>query len=186
MELCVHAQSLSHVWLFATLGIVARQAPLSMGFSRQEYWSGVPFPTPEDLPSPGIEPPTLVSPALAGRFFTRRHGFNPWVGKIPQRRKCQPTPVFFPGESRGQRSLVGYCPWGCKESDMTYQINSSDTRLIHIVLFFIYLINFLTALWSILVPWSGIKPVSPEWNCGVLNPGPPRKPLISFLLKKNI
>ena len=43
------------------------QAPLSMGFSRQEYWSGSPFPTPGDLPNPGIEP---VSPALAGRFFT--------------------------------------------------------------------------------------------------------------------
>ena len=46
---------------------VACQAPLSMGFSRQEYWSGVPFPSPGDLPDPGIEP---VSPALAGEFFT--------------------------------------------------------------------------------------------------------------------
>ena len=43
------------------------QAPLSMGFPRQEYWSGLPFPPPGDLPDPGIEP---VSPALAGRFFT--------------------------------------------------------------------------------------------------------------------
>ena len=46
---------------------VAHQAPQSMGFSRQEYWSGLPFPSPGDLPDPGIEP---ESPALAGRFFT--------------------------------------------------------------------------------------------------------------------
>ena len=45
-------------------------APLSMEFSRQEYWCGLPFPTPGDLPDPGIEPASLVSPALAGRFFT--------------------------------------------------------------------------------------------------------------------
>ena len=49
---------------------VACQAPLLMEFSRQEYWSGVPFPTPVDLPDPGIEPASPVSPALAGRFFT--------------------------------------------------------------------------------------------------------------------
>ena len=44
----------------------------------------------------------------------RRHGFDSWVGKIPWRRKWQPTPVFLPGESHGQRSLVGYSPWGRK------------------------------------------------------------------------
>ena len=49
---------------------VAHQPPLSMGFSRQEYWSGLPFPSPGDLPHPGTEPASLVSPALAGRFFT--------------------------------------------------------------------------------------------------------------------
>ena len=52
----------------------------------------------------------------------RRHkrlGFSPWVGKIPWRRKWQPTPVFLPGEFHGQRSLAGYSPWDCKESDMT-------------------------------------------------------------------
>ena len=52
---------LSRVRLFATLWTVAYQAPLSMGFSRQEYWSGLPFPSPGDLPNPGLEPgsPTL-------------------------------------------------------------------------------------------------------------------------------
>ena len=49
---------------------VAHQAPLSMGFSREEYWSGLPFPPPGDLPDPGIEPMSPVSPALAGGCFT--------------------------------------------------------------------------------------------------------------------
>ena len=48
---------------------VAHQAPLSMEFSRQEYWSGLPFPSPGHLPKPGIKPASLVSPALAGGFF---------------------------------------------------------------------------------------------------------------------
>ena len=60
----------SHVWLFATLWTVDRQAPLSMGFSRQEYWSGLPCPPPGDLPDPGIEPTSLISPALAGGCFS--------------------------------------------------------------------------------------------------------------------
>ena len=58
---------LSHVQLFATPWTVAQQASLPLGFPRQEYWSGLPFPSPEDIPGPGIEP---VSPALAGGFFT--------------------------------------------------------------------------------------------------------------------
>ena len=49
----------------------------------------------------------------------KRRGFNAWVRKIPWRRAWQPTPILLPGESHGQRSLVGYSPWGCKESDMT-------------------------------------------------------------------
>ena len=60
----------SSVRLFATLWTVAHEAPLSMGFSRQEYWSGLPCPPPGDLPDPGIEPTSLMSPALAGGFFT--------------------------------------------------------------------------------------------------------------------
>ena len=50
--------------------IIARQAPLPMEFSRQEYWSEVPFPTEGNLPNPGIKPVSLLSPALAGGFFT--------------------------------------------------------------------------------------------------------------------
>ena len=59
-------QALSHVQLFVTPWTVAYQAPHSVGFSRQEYWNGLPFPHPEDLPDPGIEPrsPTLQADAL--------------------------------------------------------------------------------------------------------------------------
>ena len=60
----------SQVQLFVTLWTIAHQSPLFMGFSRQEYWSGLPYPPPGDLPNPGIEPASLTSPALAGRFFT--------------------------------------------------------------------------------------------------------------------
>ena len=63
------AQSLSCVPLLATPWTVAHQASLSMGISRQEYWSGLPLPTPTDLPNLGIKPASLASPALAGGFF---------------------------------------------------------------------------------------------------------------------
>ena len=66
---------LSHfgrVQLFATLWTVAHQAPLSVGFPRQEHWSRVPCSLPEDLPDAGMEPVSLRSPALAGGFFTTR------------------------------------------------------------------------------------------------------------------
>ena len=62
----------SRVRLFATPWTVALQAPLSVGFSRQENWSGLPFPTLGDLPNPGIESSSIMSPALAGGFFTAR------------------------------------------------------------------------------------------------------------------
>ena len=72
---------------FETPWTVAHQAPLSMGFSRQEYWSGSPFPSPGDLPDPGIQPTSPVSPALAGRFFTTEPSEAPVL--IRQLRKCQ-------------------------------------------------------------------------------------------------
>ena len=168
-----------------------------MGFSRQEYWSGLPCLPPGDLPDPGIEPESLMFPALAGGFFTtsaireaqpnvmtdlitrllklkslsiiifrviskyvyichlslckfiyichiyipsipftphlpciwpprwhsgkesgfqcrrcKRCRFDPWVEKIPWRRKWQHPPVFWPGKFHGQRSLGGYSSWG--------------------------------------------------------------------------
>ena len=60
----------SHVQFFVTIWTITLQTLLSRGFFRQEYWSGLPFPTPGGLPDPGIEPTSLVSPALADGFFT--------------------------------------------------------------------------------------------------------------------
>ena len=67
MCVCVCVHALSHVQLFETPGIVDHQAPLSMGFYRQEYLSSLTFPTPGDLPTQGLN---LQSPELAGGFFT--------------------------------------------------------------------------------------------------------------------
>ena len=66
----VKVKSLSRVRLFGTPWTIAHQAHPSMGFSRQECWSGLPFPSPGDLPDLGIKPASLVPPTLAGRFFT--------------------------------------------------------------------------------------------------------------------
>ena len=74
MHVCV----LSQVRFFATPWTAADQAPLSMEFSRQEYWIGLPFPSPGDLPDPGIEPTSPVSPAMVGRFFTTEPPGNLW------------------------------------------------------------------------------------------------------------
>ena len=71
--------------------------------------------------------PSQLLRGLSGKEFACQCGslkqrrFDPWVRKIPWRRKWQPTPVLLPGESHGQRSLAGYSPWGCKEQDTTEQ-----------------------------------------------------------------
>ena len=161
----------SHVQLFATLWTVAHQAPLSMGFFRQEYWSGLPCPPPGDLLHPRIEPESPVAPALwadslplvppgkpqsnytpveintekamaphsstpawkipwmeePGRLQSMRslRVGHDWVTSLSLftfmhwGRKWQPTPVFLPGESKRQRSLVGGRLWGRTESDTT-------------------------------------------------------------------
>ena len=76
----------------------------------------------------------------------KRHGFSPWVGKIPWRRAWQPTPGFLTGKSHGQRSLVGYSPWGRKESDTTEatkQHDCMDKR--HLIVF---------SKWPLQATWS--------------------------------
>ena len=91
----MHAQSL-FAQLFVTPWTVAHQAPLSVEFSRQEYWSGLPFPSPEDLPDPGIEP---MSPALAGGFFLpQSHLGSPNLSE-----KCRYCPLRekWPGQCAG-------------------------------------------------------------------------------------
>ena len=74
----MHAQLLSCVQLFVIPCVVVHQAPLSMGFFRQEYWSGLPFPPPGDLPNPGIEP---ISAVLADEFFTTALHGKPQLSK---------------------------------------------------------------------------------------------------------
>ena len=84
---------LSCVWLFAAPWTIAHQVPLLMEFSRQEYWNRLPFPTPGDLPEPGIEPVSPASPAVAGRFFTT-------------------SPSGKPGMERHLAFLQGAQAWG--------------------------------------------------------------------------
>ena len=85
--ICVCVCVLSHIQLFVTLWTVADQAPLSVGFSRQESWSGLTFPSPGDLPDPGTKPKYLMSPALAGGLFTKVPPGKPRVEGMPQKRK---------------------------------------------------------------------------------------------------
>ena len=126
----VKVKSLSCVQLLSTPWTVAYQAPPSMGFSRQDNRSGVPLPSPalhftfqlKDLQLKDCFlkkhfPWWLSSKESTCQF--RRHGFNPWIGKIPWRRKWQLMPVFLPGKPHGQRSLEGHSPWGYKQLDTT-------------------------------------------------------------------
>ena len=92
-------QSLRHVQVFATAWTVACQAPLSMEFPKQEFWTGWPFPSPGDLPNPGIEP---TSPAFAGKFFTPKPLGKPYVQLYRCRHKsmcvclCVCVCTYFP------------------------------------------------------------------------------------------
>ena len=114
---------LSQVQLFMTPSIVARQTPLSMEFARQEYWSGLPFPTPEDLPNPRIEPVSLEPPALAGGFFTIVPSGRPLRWYIP-RNKCGVDKAFRQKNHklfRSQSSPVGKPILGRTLSDPMYK-----------------------------------------------------------------
>ena len=78
-QTCVHILScFRRVQLSETIWTVAHQVPLSMGFSRQEYWSGLPCPPAGDLSNPGIKPMSFMSPALAGRFFATSSTWEAW------------------------------------------------------------------------------------------------------------
>ena len=73
----------------------------------------------------------MVKNLPASARDVKRQGFDPWVGKIPQKRAWQPTPVFLPRESLGERNLAGYSPWGRKESDMTERLSLIHHSLLH-------------------------------------------------------
>ena len=114
----------------------------------------------------------------------RRPGFDPWVGKVPWRRKWQPTPVFMPGESHGPRSLLGYSPWGRKELDTTERLHFHfHLRLLHWqVSSFPVPPPGKPKTCGILVPWPGIEPGSLHWKCWVLTTRPPGTSLYSTRL----
>ena len=105
------------VWLFATLQTVARQPPLSMGLSGQEYRSGLPYPTPGDLPDPGIEPTSLASPAFAGGFFTAsaasaapREEFVAAPRRREYRARTTRGSIRVGQQAEGQEECVGQLP----------------------------------------------------------------------------
>ena len=107
----------SCVRLLTTPWTVSRQAPLSVRFSRQEYWSGLPFPPPGGPPDPGIEPISLVSPGLAGRFLSAAPPGKPcesdsdrYLLGLPDRHLCgtcrfpvRPAPGLLPPSKQNRR-----------------------------------------------------------------------------------
>ena len=127
-------QLLRHVWLFATSWTAARQASLSimsllklMSIESVMPSSHLIFCRPLLLLPSSIRKVnhlfTVVFRPLPTMPTMWGPGFNPWVGKIPWRRKWQPTPVFLPGEFHGWWNLVGYSPWGRKELDTTERLH---------------------------------------------------------------
>ena len=106
------AWSLSHVWLFSTLWLQHSKSPLSMGFSRQEYWNGLPLPSPGDLPNPGIEPGSLALPCEpAGKpqeywwhflnYFQKLQGWGFWDSSVVK------NPPANVGDIRALGSIPG-------------------------------------------------------------------------------
>ena len=109
---------LSHAQLFVTLWTVACQVPLSTEFSRQEYWSGLPFPPPGDLPGPGIEPPSLVFPALAGDA-----GLTPGLGRSSGGGHSKPLQYSCLENSMDRGTWRATVYGVANESDTIYQLN---------------------------------------------------------------
>ena len=148
----------SHARLFATPLTVSHQSPLSMGFSKQEYWNGLPCPSPGDFPDPGIEPMSFTSPALAGRFF-------PLVppGKPCFTNKCY---IFY------SNSIVSVCifssTWFCQTVNICLSV---EWMLILDILIFIFPIiseaehsHMLSDIW-IFSCGMPLEVISPFFNC---------------------
>ena len=141
-ENCAHVV-VCHVWLFATPWTVVLRAPLSMGFLDKNTGVGCHFLPQGSNPylphwqadSFTTEPIATKVPADAGDTGDvglipgwGRCQFHPWMGKIHWRMKGQPTSLFLPGKSHGQRSLESYSPWGCKETHTTEQAQRKPHR----------------------------------------------------------
>ena len=111
---------------------VAHQAPLSMGFSRQEYWRGLPLPSPGDLPDPRIEPPSPVSPALAGRFFTT---------EPPGRPSSWSTLCLFLVGGRGEGKTLAWRVGSSMDGNasLLLLITAFPTSIVHALIFSVLL-----------------------------------------------
>ena len=118
----VKVKSLSRVWLFATPWMVAYQAPWSMGFSRQEYWSGLPFPSPGDLPNPGTElgSPALQIDALPSEPPGKSRSSNSTSGSEGKAPVCRAgDPGLIPGLGRSPGEGNGHpLQYSCLENPM--------------------------------------------------------------------
>ena len=96
---------------------------------KKGWWRATTLKTHEPVPENSERSHGLRWWVSGSRIFLqcrrgRRSGLDPWVGKIPKRRAWHPAPVFLPGKSHGQRSLVGYSPWGCKELDTSERLGT--------------------------------------------------------------
>ena len=108
---------------------MARQASLSMRFSRQEYWSGMSFPPPGDLPNPGIEPRSLSSPALAGRFFTTKPPGKPQRNRTNHQRKVREKETRKAGEKSRDCGVLEASGKGISRRGAI--LRPCDMRLVH-------------------------------------------------------
>ena len=112
----LYAQLFSHVWLFETPWTRPCQAPLSMEFSKQEYWSGLLFPTSGALPDPGIELTSLASPTLVGRFFTTSTTWEALNHPMLCLTLCDPIDCNLPGSSVHEILQAKILEWVAKPS----------------------------------------------------------------------
>ena len=109
MSVCMCVCLLNHIWLFVTPWTIACQDPLSMEFSRQEYWSGLPLSTPGDLPDTGIIPVSFASPTLSGRFFITVPPVKPIVSQTHQKHVFKKNIIrFFFFENSYTTSICQY------------------------------------------------------------------------------
>ena len=144
----------SHIQLCATPRIIACKAPLSMKLFRQEYWRGLPYPSPGDLPNPGIKPTSLTSTALAGRFFPTSAIWEVpnanFLAKWPFSQNSTSRILFdqtYPKKFRTPKLLYtkhkgklflcanGYCvPWSEKEWNHCNRRDSTQDNCFHLQL----------------------------------------------------
>ena len=149
-----HTQLLSHVWLFATPWTEACQAPLSMGLPRQEYKSGLPFPSPGGVPGPGIEP---WSPALAGRFFITEPPGKPMIDVMHLHFMIVETDISLMTNGKSYSFL-------CLSQIFLWEISVRSFDPFSTVLFVflwsfghsLYILNISLLLWECFLPLSGL------------------------------